>query len=173
MGLHLPERPSGRVTFMATYKGDAPAWFGVETSGACLDLERIVGDDGRGGWSVEAPVESGCTGYRFVWETDDGSIRSMPTSGGYQYGQGCEAWVEDAPAGCDYDPGTLDTGWTDTGTVAVDCPPNSEDRNGDCRPDRGIEGDTSGGCGCAGTSTAGAIWALVLAVLGVRRRRRA
>ncbi len=169
MGVHVPERPQGQVRFLATFDGSAPAWFGVETDTACLDLERIVGDDSTGGWSVTASAQSDCVRYRFVWETTEGATRAMPSSGSYQYGQGCEPWVEDVPDGCSNDSGTVDTGWEDT---AAHCEPTPQDRNGDCRPDKTLETPLAEGCGCGDAGAAGATWGLLLAVLGVKRRRR-
>ncbi len=164
MGVHTPERPTGSVTFLATFDDAAPAWFGVETATACLALERVVGSARRGGWSVQASAEAGCVPYRFVWRTTAGEQGAMPSTGAYQYGAGCEPWVTRSPGGCDDDPDLYDSAPWDSGEA---CAP--DDRNCDGRPDRALD-DALADCGCSGGGGAAGAWLALLALLGPRRR---
>lgn len=166
MGVHLPERPQGNVTFLATFDDDAPAWFGVETPTTCAELERIAGSGRRGAWSIRIDAESGCVPYRFLRTTRSGDVHAMPTTGAYQYGAGCEPWVSEDPGGCDDDPDLIDTGPWDSGTV---CAP--DDRNCDGRPDRPLDGVLPEGCGCSGAGAGVGAWLGLMAVLGLRARR--
>jgi len=168
MGVHTPERPSGQVTFLATFDDDAPAWFGVETDTDCIELERYVGSDSQGGWRVQTPAGSGCVPYRFLWVTRGGDEQALPSTGAYQYGGGCELWVDDEPGGCSDDPPVLDTAYVDTGDG---CAP--DDRNCDGRPDKPRDSVLEG-CGCSGVG--GSAVGLGLGLLGligagVRRTR--
>jgi uncharacterized protein YkwD len=165
MGVHTPERPQGTVTFLATFDDSAPAWFGVETPTACLELERTVGSARRGGWSTQAGAEAGCVAYRFLWRTGGGGQGAMPSTGAYQYGAGCEPWVAEAPAGCDDDPELHDSAPWDSGEP---CAP--DDRNCDGHPDRVREG-TLEACGCSAAGGTGAgLWLGMLALASLRRR---
>ncbi len=169
MGVHLPERPAGRVSYLATWDSAAPRWFGVETSDDCIELERFVGTDARGGWAAEADSTTGCVAYRFRWETQGGAIGFMPTSGAYQFGSDCEAWTSTAPEGCGDQP------HGDTGPLDSDEACTPDDRNCDGRPDRPLhDGDTTG-CSCGGAGAAGAGWvglAGLLSAAAFRRRSR-
>jgi MYXO-CTERM domain-containing protein len=168
MGLHLPERPTGQVTFLATFDSAAPRWFGVETSGACHELDRFVGSDAQGGWRVEASVESGCVAYRFRWETQDRAVGVMPSTGAYQYGASCAPWTADEPTGCEDDPPVDDTGLLDSG---VPCAP--DDRNCDGVPDTPRDEDEPEGCACSGAAAPAGAWMGLVGLLmtaGIRRR---
>lgn len=167
MGVHTPERPQGSVSFLATFDDSAPAWFGVETASACLELERFVGSDRRGGWQVQASAQAGCVPYRFLWSTRSGEQYAMPSTGAYQYGEGCEPWVADTPGGCDDDPGLNDTGPWDSGDG---CAP--DDRNCDGRPDRTLDDSAGPDCSCSGGASSAGIWLGVLALVGLGFRRR-
>lgn len=167
MGVHSPERPQGAVTFLVTFDDSAPTWFAVETPSACLDLERFVGSEHRGGWQVQASAEAGCVPYRFLWTSHGSELQAMPTTGAYQYGAGCDPWVAQPPQGCSDGPDPTDSGQGDTGEACA-----HDDRNCDGRPDRPVDGSPGPGCGCSGNPTAAGLWLGLLALAGPGARRR-
>ncbi len=167
MGVHVPERPQGGVTFLATFDDNAPAWFGVETPTHCVELERIAGNDSLGGWKVQVDAEDGCVPYRFVWSTQAGARHAMPTTGAYQYGGGCDPWIADAPSGCGDDPDPEDSAPWDSGEP---CAP--DDRNCDGIPDDTLETSPGPGCGCSGGAVGGGVWLGLMGLVGLGLRRR-
>lgn len=182
MGVHQPEVPTRTVTWTATWSDDAPpAQLSVETDDACVELARTVGTDSLGAWQASQDAASGCTTYRFFWITADGDTGSLPANGGYQAGQGCPAWTDQAPLACQPepdpepapDPDDSDSG-TDDGAPGEpgDCPPTPDDRNGDCTQDGsgGAASGSEGATGCSSTPALGGLW-LALAALARRRER--
>ncbi len=179
MGVHVPEQPGSRVTFLATWDDTAaPAWFAVETGDDCLEMTRFVGTGTRGGWRAEAEARAGCVAYRFSWARADGTEEHLPETGAWQYGSGCEPWVAEAPRGCAppaEDSGGADTGGTDTGGPGPgadtgDCP--QPDRNHDCIADEPLADDEAGGCGCAAGGGRAALLGTLFALAGAVVRRR-
>jgi hypothetical protein len=144
MGVHYPEAPSREVDFFATWEDDAaPTGFWVETAADCLDLDRIAGTSDRGAWSVEAQSEGGCAAYRFLWETEGGIRGTLPESGAYQYGAGCDEWISSEPTGCEVAPDDDSGGPDGEGSGGGDGP--SDDSSDETDDDGGEGGsDTDG-----------------------------
>ena len=190
MGIHSPYRPSGSVEFLATWHdSNGPGELWVETENDCIAMDIEAGTDNRGAWSIGADAGSGCQAYRFVW-SEGSDYDSLPSTGAYQYGNGCAEWISSAPETCipssgDDDGGSGEGGdhesddeddsgnsagdGESTDTDSDDCP--EIDRNGDCLPDDVIS-DESSGMGCVITTTKihHGMW-LFLVPLFVSRRR--
>ncbi len=170
MGVHTPQSPLASVTYWATWQGvAAPGLLAVDSDNGCVDLVLSVGSATQGAYTADDGVADGCVRYRFVWETAEGATGAIPASGSWQYGAGCEAYVDGAPGSCGLFGGGSDSGalGLDTGAIlfdeTTDCEPSASDRNGDCAVDEPLE--EPGGC----SSSPVGVWWLV--VFLARRRR--
>lgn len=183
LGAH--EVAGGTVTFAATWSEETgPATLAVETDSDCLDMALVAGDGALGAWEAEASNPGGCTPYRFVWKTADGTLGAVPSTGAWYVGSGCPAWDDAALDSCalDDDRGDDDSesDGDDTGQgpdddqaePATECDEEEyvDPQTGNCRARPAREG---GAGGCATLPGGGGLTALCALLLGLARRRNA
>jgi MYXO-CTERM domain-containing protein len=175
MASHAPLTPGDRVTFQTTWSAAAaPASLRVETETDCVPLGLVAGTAERGAYEIEAAAGAGCQRYRVVWGAG-GTLDAVPTTGAYQYGDGCAEWVPDASDAC-AEPSTDDTGEDGGGQGPV--PDDTGEAGGgtgaldpadDPRDDS--PGDDARGCSSGGAPGVG--WAALALATALALRRRA
>lgn len=163
MGSHDPGTANHEATFLGDwYASEGPAVFQVVIDGVPFDLALTYGDAEQGVYTVDAepePVE--CHQYYFYWEEADGTSAVFPEDGSYTYGEDCDDALGWVAGHTDFQGGG--SGGSDDGGGGG---ANGLDTEGNPLS-AGVPKLT--GCSALGAGSVG-VWALVIAMLGVRRR---
>ncbi|MCB9679896.1 MAG: CAP domain-containing protein [Alphaproteobacteria bacterium] len=143
VGVHLPERPSGRVELWVDAYGDEVSNVAVLVDGTRYPMKLQRGEANQGAYRTMLAVNdgNGCHVYWFSARVD-GEVARFPEEGAYGWGD------------CDYD--DADAGWLGPKVVAT----------------YDVDDEDTGGCDVSGGAR-GASWlGLVLGGLALGRRRR-
>jgi MYXO-CTERM domain-containing protein len=187
IGVHLPESPSGDVTFYVDWDGPVPDRLQVVVDGVPTDLDLVIGDPTQGVYGVELRAGGGCQPYYFSAEVG-GRTETFPEDGSYGFGS-C-SW-DDAPARWldaqvplpQDDPPDDETDPETTDDPPDDPDPTDDDTDDDdaipLDPDATAPtGTVPTGCACASGALPAApsgvagLGALAATAVFVRRRRR-